>query len=95
MNPTIESLMLDLVEWLEHRPRTYAEAMEVWRTSCPRLTVWEDAVDGGLIAIAADAHGVLRASATDYGRHRLAARIITGANGRDPAGGMAAGTPPP
>ena len=36
-----------------------------------------------------------RTSATDYGRHRLAARIITGANGRDPSGGMAAGTLPP
>lgn len=95
MNPIVESLMLDPVECPERRPRTYAEAMEAWRTSSPRLTVWEHAVDGGLIAIATDAHGVLRASPTDYGGHRLAARIITGANGRDPSGGMAAGTPPP
>ena len=85
--------MLGPVEGLERR--TYAEAMEVWRTSCPLLTVWEDAVDGGLIAIATDAHGVLRAGATDYGRHRLEARIVIGANGRDPSGGMAAGTLPP
>jgi len=27
----------------------YAEALEAWRTSCPRLTVWEDAADRGYI----------------------------------------------
>ena len=91
MNPIVDSLMLDLVEWLERRPRTYAEAMEAWRTSCPRLTVWEDAVDGGLVAVMSD--GIVRA--TDYGRHRLAHRIITAGNGGDAAGGMAAPTPPP
>ncbi len=42
-------LVLDLVEWVAARPRPYAEAMEVWRTSCPGLTIWEDAVDQGLV----------------------------------------------
>jgi hypothetical protein len=23
--------------------------MEAWRTSCPRLTVWEDAIDAGFV----------------------------------------------
>lgn len=95
MNPIVDSLMLDLVEWLERTPRTYAEAMEAWRTSCPRLTVWEDAVDGGLIAIAAEADGVLRVRATDHGRHRLASRLITAANGGDAFGGMVAAGPHP
>lgn len=45
----IEPLVLDLVEWVAREPRTYAETMEAWRTSCPRLTVWEDAVDRGLV----------------------------------------------
>ena len=44
------ALVLDLVEWVAIEPRTYVEAMEAWRTSCPRLTIWEDAVDRGLVA---------------------------------------------
>lgn len=42
-------LVLDLVEWVARAPRTHAEVMDVWRTSCPRLTVWEDAVEAGLL----------------------------------------------
>ena len=41
--------MLDLVEWVCGHPRTYEEVMQVWQTSCPRLTIWEDAVDAGLV----------------------------------------------
>lgn len=44
-----EPLILDLVAWVAERPRPYAEVMEAWRTSCPRLPVWEDAVDRGLV----------------------------------------------
>lgn len=47
---TIEPLVLDLVEWVAKEPRSYADVMDAWRTSCPRLTVWEDAVDRGLVA---------------------------------------------
>ncbi|HWA63013.1 MAG TPA: hypothetical protein VG939_16655 [Caulobacteraceae bacterium] len=46
------TLVLQLVEWVAERPRTYAETLEAWRTSCPRLTVWEDACDGGLVEVA-------------------------------------------
>jgi hypothetical protein len=42
-------MMLDFLEWLALRPRPYAEAMEIWRTSCPRLTIWEDAADAGYV----------------------------------------------
>ena len=45
----INPLVFDLLEWLAIRPRPYSEAMEVWRTSCPRLTIWEDAVDLGYV----------------------------------------------
>ncbi len=45
----IDPLILDLLEWLAPTPRPYEEVMEVWRTSCPRLTVWESAVDGGYV----------------------------------------------
>ena len=48
-NHHLDSLVLDLVEWVAKEPRPYAEVMEAWRTSCPRLTIWEDAVDRGLV----------------------------------------------
>jgi predicted transcriptional regulator len=45
----VEALILDLLDWLAKRERTYEEVMEVWRTSCPKLPVWEDANDRGLV----------------------------------------------
>jgi hypothetical protein len=42
-----------LLEWIASRPRTYAETMEAWRTHCPRLAVWDDAVIDGLVRVAA------------------------------------------
>lgn len=48
-DPIVESLVLDLIEWVANRERTYEEAMDAWRTSCPKLPVWEDANDRGLI----------------------------------------------
>lgn len=49
--PNIEPLILDLIEWLAARASTYGEVMDAWRTSCPRLTVWEDATERGLVEI--------------------------------------------
>jgi D-3-phosphoglycerate dehydrogenase len=46
---TVEALIADLLEWVASRERTYEEVMEAWRTSCPKLPVWEDANDRGLI----------------------------------------------
>jgi hypothetical protein len=43
--------MLQFLDWVASRPRTYAEAMDAWRTSCPRLSVWEDALIGGFIQV--------------------------------------------
>jgi hypothetical protein len=31
--------------------------MDAWRTSCPRLTIWEDALDLGLLAVSRSAKG--------------------------------------
>jgi hypothetical protein len=45
----MEALILDLLEWLATRERSYDEVMEAWRTSCPKLPVWEDANDRGLV----------------------------------------------
>jgi len=45
MSDILDPLVFDLVEWIARKPRPYAEVLEVWRTSCPRLPVWEAAVD--------------------------------------------------
>lgn len=45
-----KALVLDLIAWVAKQPRSYAEVMDAWRTSCPRLPVWEDAVDSGFLA---------------------------------------------
>ncbi|MFM1816266.1 MAG: hypothetical protein RLZ98_2961 [Pseudomonadota bacterium] len=46
----LDPLILDMLEWIAKAPRTYNDVMEGWRTSCPRLTVWEDAIERGFIA---------------------------------------------
>jgi D-3-phosphoglycerate dehydrogenase len=48
---TVEVLVLDLLEWLSRQDRSYEETMDAWRTSCPKLPVWEDANDRGLVFI--------------------------------------------
>ncbi len=45
-----DPLVLDFVEWIAREPRVYSEVIATWRTSCPRLTIWEDAVDRGYVA---------------------------------------------
>ena len=50
MSDILTPLTLDFLAWLAPAPRPYGEVMDVWRTSCPRLTIWEDAVDAGLVA---------------------------------------------
>lgn len=71
----IEALILDMLEWIGPGGRPYAEVMEAWRTSCPRLDVWEEANDkglveqrqapGGVTVVAVSAMGALH-----LGRHR-------------------------
>jgi len=50
MPETVEPLILDLLEWIGPSPRPYAEVLEAWRTSCPRLPVWEEANARGFVA---------------------------------------------
>src|ERR1043166_6850635 len=47
MRNDLDPLILDLLEWIAREPRAYADVIDAWRTSCPRLTVWEDAIDRG------------------------------------------------
>jgi len=46
-----KALILDLLEWIAAQPRRYEDVMDAWRTSCPRLTIWEDTVDAGYVQI--------------------------------------------
>jgi hypothetical protein len=57
----MEALILDLLDWVARRERTYEETMDAWRTSCPKLPVWEDANDRGFVKIEA---GMVRITAS-------------------------------
>jgi hypothetical protein len=70
----IAPLVRDLVAWLAAGPRPYPEVLDAWRTSCPRLTVWEDAVDGGYVAVTGSSAGGLQVVATERGRALLSVR---------------------
>jgi trans-aconitate 2-methyltransferase len=50
MSDPVEALILDLLEWIGPDSRPYTEVIEAWRTSCPRLPVWEEASERGLVA---------------------------------------------
>ncbi len=42
---------LELLAWIGARERTYEATIDAWRTSCPRLSAWEDALADGLVEI--------------------------------------------
>ncbi len=49
MSETIDALLCDMLAWLARGAQPYTDVMDAWRTSCPRLTVWEDAIERGLV----------------------------------------------
>jgi hypothetical protein len=51
MHAPVSLLRIEFLTWISIRPRTYAETMQAWRSTCPRNTVWEDALIDGLIQI--------------------------------------------
>jgi hypothetical protein len=63
MRDPARALILQLLEWIDARPHTYAEAVETWRTSCPRLSIWEDACIEGLIDCDPGRERIVRVSA--------------------------------
>lgn len=74
MADTLTPLILDFLEWIGQQPRLYAEVMEIWRTSCPRLTVWEDAIDQDLVILRRAPDRELRVELTPAGHSYLTAR---------------------
>ena len=44
-----DALTLQLLEWISSTQRTYADVLDAWHSTCPRLSIWEDACIAGLI----------------------------------------------
>jgi len=68
----MEALTLQLLSWVADRPRTYGDVMEAWRTTCPRMPIWEDAIINGLVCV--EGTGTMRVRAvslTPQGRALL------------------------
>jgi hypothetical protein len=71
MAETADPLVLDFVEWVAREPRLHAEVVATWRTSCPRLTIWEDAAEAGYVARETIAGHGLMVAVTEDGERLL------------------------
>ena len=72
------ALTLQFLAWVAEAPRTYAQAMDAWRSTCPRLSIWEDAILDGLVAFEGGAtRNQSRVTLTPKGRALLPAGEIT------------------
>lgn len=72
----VHHLMQQFLAWIDITPRSYGETMDAWRSSCPRLTAWEDALEAGLVQVDGDGnqgYQQARVSLTKAGKVRLAA----------------------
>src|SRR3954447_15592421 len=68
-------LLQQFLAWVAARPRSYGETMDAWRTSCPRISVWEDALEDRLVQVdgnGAGAQGEARVALTPAGYDHLA-----------------------
>jgi hypothetical protein len=71
----LNDLTLQMLAWLAARPRTYGQTMDAWRTSCPRMPIWEDAVSERLVEICPSAGAGMNGAGvrvTALGRSMLA-----------------------
>jgi RimJ/RimL family protein N-acetyltransferase len=66
--PAVSAPTLQLLGWIDEQPRGYAETIEAWKTSCPRLAVWEDALADKLVRVERG-----RVALTESGRETLSA----------------------
>jgi hypothetical protein len=75
MSDPAHALTLQFLAWVAEAPRTYAQAMDAWRSTCPRLSIWEDAILDGLVAFEGGAtRNQSRVTLTPKGRARLGAQ---------------------
>lgn len=77
MSQPVSLLTLQFLAWIDARPRTYAEARQAWRSTCPTTCVWEDAISEGLIGFETDGPRL-----TDSSGVRLSARGRAALDGR-------------
>jgi hypothetical protein len=56
-------IMLQFLAWVADRPRNHRETMDAWHSTCPRLSVWEDAIIDGLVRLENDATHAVRLTA--------------------------------
>jgi hypothetical protein len=73
-----EALMVQFLTFLADRGRSYGEVMDAWRTSCPRMTIWEDAVIEGLVQVERTEGATReqsRVTLTAQGRRRLGGEV--------------------
>ena len=71
MPHSVNLLTLQFLAWIESRPRTYGEARQAWRSTCPTTCAWEDAICDGLITFE-----------TEGGRLTDQSRVVLSAHGR-------------
>lgn len=74
MADPVDALIADLLEWIGPAPRATAEVLEAWRTSCPRLPVWEEANARGYVEHSHRAGEAARVAVSDAGRAFLRGR---------------------
>jgi hypothetical protein len=72
MSDILTPLTIDFLVWLAAKPRDYIDVMDAWRTSCPRLTIWEDAIDANLITRVHTPGQPTRIEVTQQGKALLA-----------------------
>jgi hypothetical protein len=65
----IIALQREMLMWLASRPRTYAEAIEAWKSFCPRHPVWDEALLEGLIRV-------------DHGESMAQSKVVVTPKGR-------------
>lgn len=77
MSDAVDPLVLDLLEWIGRGPRPYREVIDAWRTSCPRLPVWEEANARGFLDRRPVAGGEALVAVSERGRAHLDAHRAT------------------
>jgi hypothetical protein len=48
---SMNGVMREFLTWIARCQRTEADVMEAWRSTCPRLTLWEDALAAQLVKV--------------------------------------------
>ena len=77
MPDTVDPLVLDLLEWIGPGARPYSEVLDAWRTSCPRLPVWEQANARGFLDRRHEPGREALVAVSEIGRAHLQAQRAT------------------